>query len=167
MRRYREKAVTFLIVVPPALVILTLILISCFGRLPTGIRILLRIIWVIWGVLFIGLLLVVRGRVWTYRPRSIKGTFGGLKWVAKIKYDKSRREVNAEIGWLCPEHRMPLQVRDSGTLDTSHSTLFCPKCNKSYDLKLAGDVASPEEAEIAVKQDVLSEVDFSELDKVL
>jgi len=164
MRRFKDKIITFLIVVPPALITLTLIIFFGFPRLPRVIMNLLRIIWII---LFIALAIFARLRFWTYRPQSMKGQFGGLNWLAKIKYDKSWRAINAEISWLCPKHKTFLQLKDSETSNTIYSTLFCTKCNKAYDLKLKNDVVSPQEAQIAIKQDILLEVDISEFSKTL
>lgn len=164
MRHFKDKIIVFLIVVPPALIVLTLTIFFGFLSLPMVIMNLLKIIWII---LFIGLIIFVRLRFWTYRPRSMKGQFDGLNWVANIKYDKSRRAINAEINWLCPKHKTLLQLKDSETSNTSYSTLFCTKCNKTYDLKLKNDVVSPQEAQIAIKQDILSEVGISEFNKIL
>ena len=155
MRHFKDKIIAFLIVVPPALIVLTLIIFLDIPRLPTAIMNPLKIIWTI---LAIALGIFVRCHFWTYRPRTMNGQFGGLNWVANIKYDKSRRAIDAEINWLCPKHKIFLQRKDCEMSNTSYSNLFCTKCNKTYDLKLTNDMVSPQEAQIAIKQDILSEV---------
>jgi hypothetical protein len=157
MRNFKDKIITFLIVVPLLLITLTLIMFFDIPHLPASMRNPVR---VIWTILAIALALFIRLGLWAYKPKSMKGQFGGVRWVADIKYDESGNAVDAEINWLCPKHKIPLQYKDCEISDNSYTSLFCTICNKTYDIKLTDATISPQEAQIAVKQDILTEIEI-------
>jgi hypothetical protein len=114
---------------------------------------------VIWSMLVIALAIFLRLRFWEFKPRSMKGRFGGLNWVANITYDKERRAVDTEIHWLCPKHKVFLNQKGLEMPGVCHHTLFCTKCNQIYDLKVKNETIYIEEAQMVIKQDILSEVE--------
>jgi hypothetical protein len=156
MKSFKNKIILFLSLDLALLSILMLI--SFFNVLPLA-RSAWNILKITWFLLFIALIVFFKGAFWKYKPRSIKGQFGGFKWVANISYNECKNVADIEIHWLCPMHKVFLQSKESEASDSRRHALFCPKCNRTYNIKIKNDFVPFEEAQIAIKQDILFKVD--------
>lgn len=156
MKSFNNKIILFLSLNLALLGALTII-ISFYA--PQSARSGLNILKGIWFVLFAALCIFVRLQLWKYKPRSMKGQFGGFKWVANIFYDVGGHVADVEIRWFCPIHKVILESKELVTLDSRRHALFCPKCGRTHNIKVKNEMIPFEEAQIAIKQDILFNVD--------
>lgn len=92
-----------------------------------------------------------------YRPHSLWGKAFGFKWSAELDYSKERQdEVEIQLQWLCPRHGIFLNVKSAEVPDAAYSNLWCPKCNRIYEMKSQGDTVYVEEADRIVRREILS-----------
>jgi len=107
------------------------------------------------GLVAVGLFLHSKPK----RPLVLYGKEFGLKWVAELDYSRKRNtEVEVEVHWFCPKHRVLLGAKSAEIPDTAYYTLFCAKCDRLYPLEIAGAPVHLEEAKEVVRLGILSKI---------
>ena len=93
-----------------------------------------------------------------YRPRALSGKDFGFNWSAELDYSKKREEVEIEVQWLCPKHKVFLGAKDAGIPNTAHYRLWCAKCNGFHDMVSGGVSVYVQEAKKIVRRKILSKL---------
>ena len=104
----------------------------------------------------LGYVLYIRTK--DYRPRTMKGRFSGINWIAEIDYRAHIQDIGIDIHWLCPKHRTFLGAKDAEVPNCCYRNLFCRKCDELYELKSAGDTIYLEEAQSLIRQEILGKI---------
>ena len=90
-----------------------------------------------------------------YRPRALSGKDFGFTWSAELDYSKKREEVEIELQWLCPKHKVFLGAKDAEVPNTAYYRLWCDKCGQFYDMISGGAPVYVQEAERIVRRKIL------------
>jgi hypothetical protein len=91
-----------------------------------------------------------------YRPRALAGTKFGYRWSAELEYDRRSGEVDIEVQWICPRHKVWLGAKSAEIPETTYSRLWCMKCNGFHDMMVGGAPMYAEEASRIIQRDILS-----------
>lgn len=94
----------------------------------------------------------------SYKPRSLSGKEFGFEWSAKLNYSGKREEVDIELQWLCPKHRVFFGIKSAEVPETAYHNLWCAKCNRTHEIKSRGDTVYVEEAKAIVERKILSKL---------
>jgi len=132
--------------------------IPALENLPTQLYIKIILLLLLLLLIVSVLVYVLYMRTRDYKPRTMKGCFSGINWVAEIDYIGKSQEVSIEIHWLCPRHEIFLGCKDAKVPECCYSNLFCRKCDQIYELTSAGDIVYLEEAERIIRQEILSKI---------
>jgi len=133
-------------------------IIPVLNDLPTQLYLKLILLLSLLLVILSVLLVIIALKSKTHKPRSMKGSYSGFKWVAKLDYTDKRRDVSIEMHWLCPSHKTFLGWKDAEVPECVYHNLYCRKCDKVFELKSNNDVVYVEEAERLINQDILSKI---------
>ena len=95
-----------------------------------------------------------------YRPRALSGKKFGFHWSAELDYTNKRSEVEIELQWLCPKHKVYLGIKSAEIPETAYHTLWCMKCDQFYEMQSNGDTVHVEEAEKLVRREILKRLRF-------
>jgi len=126
--------------------------------LPTQLYIKIILLLLLLLLIVLVLVSVLYIRTKDYKPRTMKGTYSGFKWVAELDYADKKCGVSIAIHWLCPKHETFLGCKDAKVPECCYSNLFCRKCDRIYEFKSAGDIVYLEEAERIIRQGILSKI---------
>jgi hypothetical protein len=91
-----------------------------------------------------------------YKPRALFGKTFGYRWSAELDYNKKPGEIDIEVQWLCPVHKVWLGAKSANVPETTYSRLWCRKCDGFHDMIISGAPAYAEEASRIVQRSILS-----------
>lgn len=120
----------------------------------TYVKIVLLLLLVLVLVAAVAMALYVRAK--PYRPRSLLGRAFGFKWSAELDYTNKREEIEIELQWLCPKHKVFLGVKSAEVPETAYNSLWCAKCGRVYEMTSGGAPVYVQEAERIVRRQILS-----------
>lgn len=106
----------------------------------------------------VALAIALYQRTKLYRPRALSGKDFGFNWSAELDYSKKREEVEIELQWLCPKHKIFLGIKDAEIPDTAYYRLWCAKCNDFHDMISGGAPVYVQEAERIVRRKILGKL---------
>lgn len=93
-----------------------------------------------------------------YRLRALSGKDFGFGWSAELDYSGKREEVEIELQWLCPKHKVFLGIKSAEIPNTEYYRLWCAKCDQFHDMISGGAPVYVQEAERIVRRKILSKV---------
>jgi hypothetical protein len=106
----------------------------------------------------VALAIVLYQKTKPYHPRALSGKDFGFNWSAELDYNKKREEVEIELQWVCPKHKVFLGVKDAKIPNTAYYRLWCDKCNEFHDMTSGGAPVYVQEAERIIRRKILSKL---------
>jgi hypothetical protein len=120
----------------------------------TYVKIVLLLLLVLGLVAAVAIALYLKAK--PYRPRSLWGKAFGFKWSAELDYTKKREEIEIELQWLCPKHKVFFGIKSAEAPETAYYNLWCAKCGRVYEMTSGGAPVYVQEAESIVRRQILS-----------
>jgi hypothetical protein len=90
-----------------------------------------------------------------YKPRALSGKAFGYRWSAELEYDRRPGDVDIEVQWICPVHKVWLGAKSANIPETTYSRLWCRKCDRFHDMIVGGAPMYAEEAKRIVRRSIL------------
>jgi len=94
----------------------------------------------------------------SFMPRTLSGKDFGFEWSAELDYRGQREEVDIDLRWLCPTHSIFFHIKSAEVPNTAYNNLFCPKCDRIYEMESGGDIVYVQDAENIVRRKILGQL---------
>lgn len=116
------------------------------------------------SLLFLVLLLVAAIAVAFYRksvefkPLVLRGRDFGYDWSAKIDYEGKHNDIEIELQWLCPQHKIFLGAISAEVPETTYYVLWCRKCDQIHSMESGGSPVYLQEAQNIVERKIFEKL---------
>lgn len=90
-----------------------------------------------------------------FKPLALRGREFGYDWSAKIDYSGKRDDIEIELQWLCPQHKVFLGAKSAEIPETAYYVLWCSKCDRIHSMSSGGSPVYLQEAQNIVERKIL------------
>lgn len=99
-----------------------------------------------------------------FKPLALRGHDFGYDWSAKIAYSGKRDDIEIELQWLCPKHKVFLGAKSAEISETAYYVLWCGKCDQIHSMISGGSPVYLQEAKNIVERKILEKLRVQQKD---